>query len=211
MKFRPATAKGARAAVRPPRRRHQHGGFALGLIVGVLIGLALSLAVALYVTNVPVPFINKVPQRSAEQEASQLEKNRNWEPNAPLSGKGTQRAQGAASAAPTTPAVAPVPSPVAAAPANVAPPAARPAASAPEVLTYFVQAGAFLNSDDAEQQRASLALLGLSAKITEREQAGRMLYRVRVGPFERKAEADATKEKLAGAGIEAALVRVQQR
>ena len=211
MSSRPATSKRARTAGLPPLRRRQRGGFALGLIVGVLIGLALSLAVALYVTNVPVPFINKVPQRSAEQEASQLEKNRNWEPNAPLSSKGAQRAQGAASAAPTTPAVAPAPSPIAAAPAAIAPPTAKPAASAPEILTYFVQAGAFLNSDDAEQQRASLALLGLSAKITEREQAGRMMYRVRVGPFERKAEADATKEKLAGAGIEAALVRVQQR
>ena len=53
--------------------------------------------------------------------------------------------------------------------------------------------------------------LGLTAKITEREQAGRMMYRVRVGPFERKADADAAKERLSGAGIEAALVRVQQR
>lgn len=212
MSSRPAAPKGARAAGLPRLRRHQRGGFALGLIVGMLIGLALSLAVALYVTNVPVPFINKVPQRSAEQEASQLEKNRNWEPNAPLSGKGAQRAQGAASTAAAPPAVTPPPSPVAVAPAATPAPATKPAASsAAEAITYFVQAGAFLNSDDAEQQRASLALLGLTAKITEREQAGRMMYRVRVGPFERKADADAAKERLSGAGIEAALVRVQQR
>ena len=54
----------------------QRGGFVVGLIVGLLAGLALSLGVALYVTKVPVPFINKVPQRSAEHDAAQAEKNR---------------------------------------------------------------------------------------------------------------------------------------
>jgi len=33
---------------------------------------------------------------------------------------------------------------------------------------------------------------------------------VRIGPFERKDEADGAKEKLAGVGVEAALVRVQK-
>lgn len=206
-----------RAPMPAPSAPRQRGGFAFGLLVGVLIGLALSLAVALYVTNVPVPFINKVPQRNAEQEASQVEKNRNWEPNAPLAGKSAQRAQGAAPTQVTPPPAAPAPQPpVATAPASPAPAAAKPAAasapaSATEAITYYVQAGAFLNTEDAEQQRASLALLGLTAKVTEREQAGRTMYRVRVGPFERKADADAAKERLAGAGIDAALVRVQQR
>ncbi|TXH48328.1 MAG: hypothetical protein E6Q93_26765 [Burkholderiaceae bacterium] len=49
--------------------KSQRGGFALGLIVGLLIGLALALAVALYVTEVPGPFGNKVPQRTAEHGA----------------------------------------------------------------------------------------------------------------------------------------------
>ena len=45
----------------------ERGGFVLGLIVGLLIGLTLALGVALYSTKVPIPFINKVPQRSAVQ------------------------------------------------------------------------------------------------------------------------------------------------
>jgi len=53
-------------------------------------------------------------------------------------------------------------------------------------------------------------MLGMSARITEREQAGRTVYRVRVGPFERKEDADAAKERLASAGVDAALVRVQR-
>jgi len=205
-------------------RLAQRGGFFLGLIVGLLIGLAVSLGVALYVTKVPVPFINKVPQRSPEQDAAQTEKNRNWDPNGPLAGKSAVRAPAPAPSAP--PAAAPPP--MAQAPAAIhsaakpaptgesakkdtnAPAAVAKAASAGDPFTYFVQAGAYARSEDAEQQRANLALMGLAAKVTEREQAGRTVYRVRVGPYERKDEADAAKERLDGSGIDSALVRVQR-
>ena len=53
----------------------QRGGFFLGMIVGLLIGLALALGVALYITKVPLPFIDKVPQRTAEQDAEEAEHN----------------------------------------------------------------------------------------------------------------------------------------
>ena len=204
--------------------RFQRGGFLVGLVVGLLIGLAVSLAVALYVTKVPVPFINKVPQRSPELDAAQAEKNRNWDPNGPLSGKPALRTPPAASAAPASAIAA---APVAPPPASAAKPgrtaeapapartegAASSAAKVPpagDPFTYFVQAGAYAQAEDAEQQRAKVGLLGLTAKVTEREQSGRTMYRVRVGPFERREEAEATKEKLDGAGIESALVRVQR-
>jgi cell division protein FtsN len=77
-------------------------------------------------------------------------------------------------------------------------------------FTYFVQAGAYGRSEDAEQQRARLAMLGIEARLTERDQAGRTVYRVRVGPFDRKEDADAAKEKLTDAGVDSALVRVQK-
>jgi cell division protein FtsN len=73
-----------------------------------------------------------------------------------------------------------------------------------------VQAGAFRSQDDAEAQRAKLAMLGIDAAITEREQSGRTVYRVRVGPFNQKALADLTQEQLQVNGVEAALVRVQR-
>jgi cell division protein FtsN len=75
---------------------------------------------------------------------------------------------------------------------------------------YFVQAGAFKAPEEAESQRAKLAMLGLDAKVTEREQAGRTMYRVRVGPYALKADADAVQGRLGGQGFEAALVRVQR-
>ena len=59
----------------------QRGGFVLGLVVGLLVGLAMALGVALYITKAPVPFVNKVPQRTAEQDSAEAEKNKNWDPN----------------------------------------------------------------------------------------------------------------------------------
>ena len=75
---------------------------------------------------------------------------------------------------------------------------------------YFVQAGAYGRPEDAEQQRAKLAMIGIETRITEREQAGRTVYRVRVGPFDKRDQADATKQRLEAAAVEAALVRVQK-
>ena len=84
------------------------------------------------------------------------------------------------------------------------------ASAGSDPFSYFVQAGAYARSEDAEQQRARLAMLGVESKLTEREQGGRTVFRVRVGPFEKKEDADATKERLGDAGVDSALVRVQK-
>jgi cell division protein FtsN len=193
--------------------KFERGGFALGLVVGLLVGLALALGVALYITKAPVPFVNKVPLRTPEQDAAEAERNKNWDPNAPLAPKGARPPPVAASAPPAQ-AATPAPASAAARPARD--PAAilsgeavsTPAGS--EAFTYLVQVGAFTRTEDAEAQRAKLAMQGFAAKVSEREQAGRMVYRVRLGPFDTKAEADALQSRLQGAGIEGQLVRVQK-
>jgi cell division protein FtsN len=221
--------------------KFQRGGFVMGLIIGLMVGLAVALGVALYVTKVPVPFVNKVPQRTAEQDAAEAEKNRNWDPNAPLHGKNPSR-PGANPPPPREGPLAQQPSvtpPIATAPASaiaIAPRASAPAVakrdpsdilndrpgtttaavpggstrSGADPFSYFVQVGAYARPEDAEQQRARLAMLGLAAKVTEREQAGRTVYRVRVGPFDKKEEADGAKDKLDASGMESSLVRVQK-
>lgn len=222
----------------------QRGGTTMGIIVGLLVGLGVALAVALYVTKVPVPFVNKVPQRSAEQEATEAQRNKNWDPNAKLGGATPKSAGGAAgTAAPTAnapvipPYVPPVPPPttprtgaaspaatpatttrvptppvvtVAPAPRDVPADAVKPTKPAADPFTYFVQAGAYSRQEDAEQQRARLALNGYTAKVTEREQLGRTMYRVRLGPFDSKDAANTTQAKLQQGGIDAALVAVEK-
>ena len=191
--------------------RRQRGGFALGLVVGVLVGLAAAVVVALFVTKVPVPFVDKVP-RVAEPGASEAERLRRWDPNAQLEGAPQPRA-----AAPATPApAASAPADEAAAPSTRDPAAILSGADPPAPVSpadpfrYYVQVGAYSRSEDAEQQRARLALLGFTARVSEREQAGRTVYRVRLGPFERKAEADTAQSRLQGSQIESALVRVER-
>ena len=218
----------------------QRGGTLLGLIIGALLGLGAALAVAVYVTKVPVPFLNKTQSRSAENDAAEAKKNKDWDPNVPLAGKNPVRPSAAASgvvgsgagtvlapeagaAADTRPAAAKAP--VSADPlgdlakaksdgkADVRADAkGKPPSSAAGVdpFSYFVQAGAYRTPEDAEQQRAKLSLMGFQTKVTEREQSGRTVYRVRIGPFDQKDEADKTKEKLDANAVETALVRVQR-
>jgi cell division protein FtsN len=202
----------------------QRGNVLVGIIIGVVLGLAAALAVAVYVTKVPVPFMTKNQGRTPEQDAAESKKNKDWDPNAPLYGKNPARplppapavaSPGAASA--PVPAAAPErPAPAASsAGKSAADPlgefaAARAGSAIGEPFLYFVQTGAFRTPEDAEAQRAKLSLMGVEAKVTEREQSGRTVFRVRVGPFDKKDEADRSKERLEAGGIETALVRVQR-
>ena len=53
---------------------NQLGRTILGFVVGVVVGLGAALAVAVYVTKVPVPFVNKGQTRSADQDAVEAKK-----------------------------------------------------------------------------------------------------------------------------------------
>lgn len=190
--------------------KQQRGGTIVGFILGLIVGLGSALAVAVYVTKVPVPFLNKGGTRSASQDADEAQRNRNWDPNAPLYGKTPVKPVAPASAPPAPAAAAPAPQPAASAPANADPlgalATARAAGSDP--FDYYVQAGAFRNQTEAEAQRAKLAMLGWESRVSEREQNGRPVFRVRVGPFTKRDDADEFKGKLVQANIDSTLVRV---
>jgi cell division protein FtsN len=210
----------------------------MGLVIGLLLGLALALGVALYITKAPVPFVNKVPQRTAEQDSAETERNRTWDPNAALAGKAARpaaaasaasavqtaasaAAQGASMAAGSDAGALPPgistanPKVVGRDPAAIlsgtAPTPPAPPAPAADPFVYFVQAGAFSRPEDAEQQRARLGLIGQNAKVSEREQAGRTVYRVRVGPFPTREEADGLQLKLQEQTIDTQIVRVERQ
>lgn len=250
--------------IRLARMNKQVGNTLMGIIIGLVVGLGLALAVAVYVTKVPVPFVNKGQTRTSEQDAAEAKKNKGWDPNAPMYGKQLVKPAPAASAAVGTepakdatkdaakeppkdnakegvkeaakePAKDPskAETPKGEAPKgetkSAAVPAAKPenkpavtadpigdlakaksSAAGVDAFTYFIQVGAYRNAEDAESWRAKLSLTGIEAKVTEREQSGRPIFRVRVGPFERKDEADKAKERMDAAGMDTALVRVQR-
>ena len=205
-------------------KKWQGGGTFLGFILGMVVGLGIALAVAVYVTKVPVQFLSKTANRSAEQDASEQQKNKDWNPNASLAGKNpakpaatVEQAVPEAPAAPvadkSTPAKKELKPAVTADPlgdlAKAQANAAREPAGA-DPFTYFIQVGAYRTAEDAETQRAKLSLAGIETKVTEREQSGKMVYRVRQGPFDTREQADQAKASLSAKGLETALVRVQR-
>ena len=227
-------------------KQQQRGGTILGFILGLVVGLAAAFGVAVYVSKVPVPFLDKAGLRGAGQDAVEAEKNKNWDPNSPLYGKNPARPNAPAAALPSdapaadtadaAPAVTTVTLPdkdskeaKAAAKEAKEATASKDAASADPLgdlataktaaaagadnkdpFTYFVQAGAFRSQSDASAQRAKLAMLGWEARVTEREQGGQTMHRVRLGPFDKRAQADQIRSKLDAAGVESNLVRVQR-
>ncbi len=206
----------------PPRKAaaKQRGNFVPGFIAGLLFGIALALCVALYIAKVPVPFVNKVPQRTAEQDAAEIERNKNWDPNGPLSSRQARPPTASVPAstpvntmpppAPPAPPVVTRPDPAAILAGRTPPETGLSTKSPTDAFIYFVQAGAYSRAEDAEAQRAKLAMSGWLAKVTEREQSGRTVYRVRLGPYDKKDDASQMKASLEGVGVESALVQVQK-
>lgn len=199
------------------------GGTLLGFILGLLVGLAVALAVAVYVYKGQDSLFKQLPQPGASQDAKEQERNRDWNPNAGLASKSVPVLK------PAEEATAAVPAPVSVVEPGKPAPAAKPQAKDPigdliesrtevhaanpakaDPFIYFLQAGAFRAPEEAETQRAKLAMQGFDFKVSEREQSGRLIYRLRLGPFRNKAEADQAQERLVAQGVEVALVRTQR-
>ena len=70
--------------------------------------------------------------------------------------------------------------------------------------------GAFRSSEEAESQRAKLALGGFDPAISQREQEGKIIYRVRIGPYDSKSQAEQIQTQLKSNKFESALIRVQR-
>jgi cell division protein FtsN len=101
--------------------------------------------------------------------------------------------------APATPPPAPGNAPVAT--QNVV---AAPAAAVPKPAAgsgYLLQVGAFPNPADAESMKARLAMQGFVANVQSVDVNGQTFHRVRLGPFPSASALEATKQRLASAGI----------
>lgn len=203
-------------AHRLPRR--QRGGTIAGLIIGLIIGLLIAVWVAMTIMKTPLPFVDKIGRQS--QTAGEL-----GDPNKTLQGGARERRERIGEDAPvfeksppkaaeseqqrlTAPAQAEPSSPP---PASPAPPSSSANVSAPaaaEGHTYYLQAGAFRELQDAEATKARLALMGVAASIAERKSELGTLYRVRVGPFADVEAMNRARTQLSDNGVDVAVVRV---
>lgn len=185
----------------------------LGFLAGLVTGLAICAVIALYLTNSPVPFVNKV-QRATDAVTPEP-----GDPNRPLfsaqipSGPGSDPAPAHPALPPAAAApgpgsgTLPVPVPV---PAQVgSSEAAAGGAEAESGARLMLQVGAYRSADDADTVRARLALLGLDAKVTEIKSDGATLYRVRLGPYGQLDDLNGIRRTLSENGMEPQIVHVR--
>ena len=252
----------------------QQGGTFLGLVIGVLLGLCISLAVAVYVTKVPIPFVDRGVAGSAEADKVEIARNKNWNPNAAvitveppknlvgvtlpegvdpppipsdavsndsdipapavmadplgtlarakLEGQSSDAAEAGANAGANqsgdadgnagvteSAAVAPPPAPAPAPTPTLA--AVNPQLTESKGVTaHIIQAGAYTDVNDAEAQRAKLAIMGVDVRVSVTEKDGVKYFRVRSGPFRDKAAAQATSKRLTQAGIDNTVMTIKR-
>lgn len=150
-----------------------------GMVVGVLIGLCVALGLALYLTK-SNPFVSK------SQPAAEKQKKEHAEPEKPVPGLPT----------PDTKNARPQPAEGKSGDSrfdfyDILPksgdgaPERKPAnANGQRQDVYYLQAGAFQKSSDADNLKARLALAGLEAQIVTATVSGSVWHRVRLGPFD---------------------------
>lgn len=244
----------------------QQGGTFLGLVIGVLLGLGISLAVAVYVTKVPIPFVDRGVAGSAEADKAEMARNKNWNPNAavitveppknlagvtlpegvdpppipsdavsndsdipapavmadPLGTLALAKLDGqssdAAEASANTGANqggdagggAPSTEPAAVVQPLIPTPAPAQSSESKGVTAYIIQAGAFTDVNDAEAQRAKLAIMGVDVRVSVTEKDGVKYFRVRSGAFRDKASAQATAKRLTQAGVDNTVMTIKR-
>jgi cell division protein FtsN len=192
-------------------RKGTGGGFLAGMFLGLLIGLAVALGIAMFLNKTPIPFASRAKTGDDERPPAK--------PSA-MAGLPT----GGSPAKP---------------PAEAAPKPrfdfykilvggeeplsdrelreklsatktarAEPSAAAKDV--YFIQAGAFQNPADADNQKARLAILGFESNVEPASLPDKgTFYRVRLGPYASVEDLNRVRQSLAQNGIDASLVKLK--
>ena len=180
------------------KKRKPVGGTLLGIFIGLVLGLAIATAAAIYVTNSPVPFVNKTQQqRTTTPHADQ---------------KLADAAKAGAAEKPKFDFYKILPGqeePVTDRDLKSAAAKQAEKPGAPRDL-YFVQAGAFQNPADADNLKARLALMGLQASVEPANLPDKgTWYRVRLGPYTQLDEINRVRQTLAQNSIDASLVKIK--
>jgi cell division protein FtsN len=192
--------------------RLSRGGTLLGVVIGFVLGLGVAAAIAYVLNKTPNPFEGKSAKAdvasphlsSVEREPAKISDRPRFDFSKILPGTEERKTQKEETA--TSPNSD---SPVAKAPAATPAPAIQPApATATKGGKYFLQAGAYQNAADAEDQRAKLALMGIEASLqTVAVPDKGTLNRVRLGPYSTAEEMNQVKAELLKRGVSTAVIR----
>ncbi|MDR0996749.1 MAG: SPOR domain-containing protein [Zoogloeaceae bacterium] len=190
--------KETRRNTKAPPKKKSSGGTLVGLFLGLVLGVVVSAAVVWYVNGMPKPFMNKLTNAP---DPALLP----GEAPAVLPGKpGDSRASAGRSAGyPDIPNAS-----AAAASGNgvVSQPLPPQNQSLPQVETRrYLQAGAFSRAEDADKQKAVLAMSGLEAEVQQVTVRNRTFYRLILGPYDKLEAAQQDRQTLSAMGIESTL------
>ncbi|MCD8340329.1 MAG: SPOR domain-containing protein [Burkholderiales bacterium] len=166
-----------------------------GFLVGGVVGVAVCGVAAYYITNAPIPFVNKVNQPS--EKINPLSAGKVPDPNLPLASGSANPANAPKSK--VVPVEAPTPEES----------EAETKIQTEQGSRFVVQAGSFNNAEGAENRRMALGFLGYESHVIQRSDHGSTVYRVRLGPYGTAAEANNIKAILDGNSIPAVVERIK--
>ncbi|NTV68955.1 MAG: SPOR domain-containing protein [Azonexaceae bacterium] len=193
-----------------PAKKKSAGGTLVGMFIGLVIGVGLAAGVVWYLNKSPLPFVEKA-QPPARAEAAN---GKSGQPSQPLALPGKpgdpipeKRFQfydilpGKADAVP-----------------DKAPKADEPKKDEAKKddkkdepkeskTPLFLQAGSFSTAQDADNQKAKLAFMGIEAVVQQVMIQDKTFYRVRVGPYTKIDELNKVRAELAKSGVEAQLAK----
>jgi cell division protein FtsN len=199
---------------RTPAKKKSHGGTLVGLFIGLVFGIVGAAAVVWYINKMPTPFNKQVTQpqggpakpENGKAPASGAQANT----PAPLPGKpgdpvpekrfqfydilpGKAEAKVDSSAKPDQ--------------KDTKPEGKEKEKESALKDPVFLQAGSFQNADDADNQKARLALLGLEASIQQVMLQDKVWYRVRLGPYLKIDDVNRVRSELAKQGVDVAVAK----
>jgi cell division protein FtsN len=192
------------ARARPPR--YQLGGTLFGVMVGFILGLIVAAAIAFVLTRLPNPFDARSPKSevvspnlsSSDRDGARSPDRPRFDLSKILPGTEDRRSSKPEDAGS-------VPATAADQAAAMVPASASPAGTASQ---YFLQAGAFQNAADAEDQRAKLALMGIEATMQSVEIPDKgTVNRIRLGPYNSVDEMNQVKADLLKRGVSTAVIK----
>ena len=175
-------------------------------IIGLILGIAIAGGLAYYLNNVPSQFVNKVTNNQSGSISPSA--------SAPVilaPGTKYQVAESNVVARPSAPADT-----NASAPSydfydvlqgKKAASSASAETTAKKPTRYYLQAGSFSSQNLANDMKAQLALLGIDAKIKSKQDNGKMINRIIIGPFNSEDDANDTISTLNDNGITATLIK----
>lgn len=177
----------------------------IGLMLGLVFGIAIAAGVAIYIARIPSPYT-----QNTQSEASK--------PKLPAATGTNAVADTAAKSGARPDEKKPYTfydilegdkTPNVETPSPSAMPAHAESSAGNDKTVFYVQAGAYQTEADADNQKATIALLGFEARVKTATVPDKgTVYRVRLGPFRSQDEATEAKTTLQDNGINASLIKI---